>query len=449
MSNLQLSLTVLGAVVLAVIVGYNAWMHRRNTPKRADPRPSAFQPGDADGDGFATYRHPLPHAAYTDRTEPAFDAPLMSQPSDGSRQGDPSIERIEPTEPMLASEDAGGSSVLATAADRLGNATQHDADAQSSGLTHQQHQPLPKTNATPERMPAVAHAIDPLDTLRMPVPHAAVAAVERRGALDALIDAIAPIQLDQPVSGEAALAALPTTRRAGSKPFAVEAFNAAAQQWEWPTAGQRYLRFQAGVQLANRTGALNEIEFSEFVVKTQAFADAVHGMVDLPDMLQEVARGRELDQFASEHDAQLTFMVRARKAAWSVGYLLQNAARAGLVPGALPGRLVLPSSMPALIALSYDPQAALADDIETSIIRDISLSLDVAQAHRNEQPLTRLRVVAATLCDTMDGVLCDQTGQPIPDAAIDPIARDLEHLYNQLDSHDLSAGSFLARRLFS
>jgi hypothetical protein len=33
-------------------------------------------------------------------------------------------------------------------------------------------------------------------------------------------------------------------------------------------AGQRYNAFQA-VQLANRTGALNEIEFSEFVAKAQ------------------------------------------------------------------------------------------------------------------------------------------------------------------------------------
>jgi hypothetical protein len=43
------------------------------------------------------------------------------------------------------------------------------------------------------------------------------------------------------------------------------------------------------VQLANRTGPLNEIEFSEFVMKAQAFADAVNGAPDFPDMLEEVA----------------------------------------------------------------------------------------------------------------------------------------------------------------
>jgi len=55
---------------------------------------------------------------------------------------------------------------------------------------------------------------------------------------------------------------MPTTRRAGSKPFAIEGLNEAIQQWEPPRASQRYVAFQAGVQLANRTGHLNEIEFS-------------------------------------------------------------------------------------------------------------------------------------------------------------------------------------------
>ena len=102
-----------------------------------------------------------------------------------------------------------------------------------------------------------------------------------------------------------------------------------------------------------------------------------------------------------------------------------------------------------MLTLGYDTQAALADDPEQSAIRDISLSLDVAQVHRTEQPFARLREVGAALAEAMDGVLCDQNGQPLPAMAMDPIAADLELLYDQLDARDLSAGSVLARRLFS
>lgn len=370
MSTLQLSLAIIGGLVLAFIVAYNTWISRHNAPKRALP---------PEHDGAAES---------TQRLEPGFDASAAPVPP-----------------------------------------------SQFHGL---------------DRGPEPSeHTVDVGDAIQMPVPPFSP---ERRPGLDPLIDVIAALQPEQAVSGEAALAAMPPTRRAGSKPFAIEGWNESAQQWETPGPGHRYHSFQAGVQLANRMGALNEIEFSEFVVKAQAFADAVNATPDFPDMLQEVARARELDQFASDHDAQLAFMLRARQAAWSPGYVQQNAARLGFAPGAMPGRLVLPAStpgLPPLLTLGYDTQAALADDPEQSAIRDITLSLDVAQVYRTEQPFARLREVAIALCQAMDGVLCDQNGQPLPAMAMEPIAADLELLYDQLDGRDLSAGSVLARRLFS
>ncbi len=277
-------------------------------------------------------------------------------------------------------------------------------------------------------------------------------AMERKPGLDALIDVLAPIAVEAAVSGDAALAAMPPTRRAGSKPFAIEGFNEATRQWETPHAGQRYSGFQAGVQLANRTGALNEIEFSEFVMKAQAFADAINGAPDFPDMLDEVARAREMDQFASGHDAQLGFTLRATNAAWSPGYVQQNAARLGFVPGAIPGRMVLPAASPGappMLGLSFDTQAALADDPAQSALRELTLSLDVPQVHRSEQPFVRMRDAAVALAAAMEGIITDDNGEVIRAEGMDVIGSDLEQLYDTLDARDLAAGSPLARRLFS
>jgi hypothetical protein len=339
MSNFTVGLAILGGLVLAALVAWNAWTTRRNTPRQPDA------------------------VAVTERTEPA--------------------ERAEPVFDAMA-----------------------------------------------------------------PPP----ALLEKKPGLDALIDVLAPIALESAISGEAALAALPPTRRAGSKPFAVEGLNEATQQWETPQPGQRYAAFQAGVQLANRTGALNEIEYSEFVMKAQAFADAVSGEPDFPDMLEEVGRARELDQFASEHDAQLSVTLRAKTAAWSPGYVQQNAARLGFVPGAIPGRLVLPADTPgapAVLGLSFDSQAAMADDPSQSALRAVTLSLDVPQVDRSEQPFVRMRDTAIALAASMEGIITDDNGDVIRVEGLDVIGADLEHLYDTLDTRDLSAGSPLARRLFS
>ena len=275
---------------------------------------------------------------------------------------------------------------------------------------------------------------------------------ERKPGLDVLIDAVAPVTVDAVVSGEAALAAMPSTRRAGSKPFAVEGLNASTDEWETPAAGQRYVSFQCGVQLANRTGALNQIEYSEFVMKTQAFADAIGGEPDFPEMVDEVARGRELDQFASQHDAQLSFNLRAANTAWSPGYVQQCAARFGFVPGAIPGRMVLPAREPGhapILGLAFDTQAAMADDPEQTALREVTLSLDVPQVARSEQPFARMCEAAIALASSMDGVIIDDNGAPIRPEAMEVIHADLEGLYDTLDARELSAGSVLGRRLFS
>lgn len=381
MSTLQISLAIVGGLILAGVVAYNAWVTSRNAPRTAREQPGADAPAAVVNSEDDRSVNGVPEAGEpgeTERIEPVFvDAPL------------------------------------------------------SAVSVREEARPIP----------AVAVTLNHV-----------VTSPEKKPGLDALIDVISPLQLEGEVSGEALLAALPGTRRVGSKPFAVEASSEDGGEWESPRPGQRYRALQVGVQLANRAGALNDIEFSEFVVKAQAFADAVGAMPDFPDMRGEVARARELDAFASGHDAQLGFTLRARRAAWSPGYVSQNAARFGFVAGVLPGRMVLPGSVAGqapILSLAFDPQAAMAEDPEQSALREVALSLEVTHVPRSEQPFVRMRQAAAALAEAMDGVITDDAGQMLSTDTMDAIGSDLEGLYDALDSHDLSAGSPQARRLFS
>ena len=276
--------------------------------------------------------------------------------------------------------------------------------------------------------------------------------------LDALIDAIVPLALDAPVSGDLVLQHLPPSRRAGSKPFYVEGLDTETGDWEAPSAGHRYGELQAGVQMANRSGALNEIEYSEFMQKVQAFAEGVGANLEgarVPDMLDVVARARELDGLASPLDAQLTITLRANGVAWSLGFLQQAAARLGLVPGAVPGRLVLPADeegAPPVLALAVDAQAALAamgDETGGAALRVCTLTLDVPQTPAAAEPFPTWHKLAQRLADDLDATAVDDDGQPITLHAFAAIGQELQQLYGKLEALDLAAGSAAARRLFS
>jgi len=284
------------------------------------------------------------------------------------------------------------------------------------------------------------------------IPPIAEAPARQGPRIDALIDAIVPLRLESAVSGESVLAHAPATRRAGSKPFLLEGLNSESGQWEHVSLGRRYGELQAGVQLANRSGGLNEIEYSEFAQTMQAFADHFGAMIELPDMLEVAARAKELDAFASAHDAQLTVTLRANGAAWSPGYLQQMAARHGFVPGVVPGRLVLPSSeshAPPVLMLTFDSRAALADEPELAAVREVTLSLDVPQTPESAEPFAAWQHAARELTADMDATLVDDQGHAVTLHAFSAIGHELAQMYRALEARDLAAGSALARRLFS
>ena len=175
-------------------------------------------------------------------------------------------------------------------------------------------------------------------------------------------------------------------------------------------------------------------------------------MADFPDMLEAVAGARELDHFASQHDAQLAVHLRARSAAWSIGYVQQNARRHGFVLGVVPGRLVMPASedgAPPVLTLTFDSQAALADDPDMAAVRDVTLNFDVPQTDPKAEPFAVWRATLQALALTMDAHAVDDDGRALGPASFDAIDAQLGQLYEQLAARDVAAGSAAARRLFS
>ncbi|MCA0176053.1 MAG: cell division protein FtsZ [Proteobacteria bacterium] len=403
--TLTVALAILAAVVLAAILAHSTWTARRQAPRR--PR----QPAPERNREHEITRPPPPDA----RVEPT-----LSQLDDALDTRPEMPFAADLSEPELP------------AAAELGSADD-----------------IPPVDlAEPEwadtRPPEAAAAKTPRVAPRR----------QRRAGpqVDALIDAIATLRPEGLISGAMLLQHLPTTHRAGGKPFYIEGLSAATGEWELPHEAARYTEVQVGLQMANRQGALNEIEFSEFVQKMQPLADGIGAEAEFPDMMDAVAQARELDAFASQHDAQLTASLRANSVAWSLAYVEQCAGRHGFVPGAVPGRLVLPGEgvgAPPLLVLSFDAQVALADDASQSALREVTLSLDVPQSPESAEPFVAWQQGARRLADDLDATLVDEQGHPITLQAFAAIGQELTRLYQALAARDLAAGSPAARRLFS
>jgi hypothetical protein len=270
----------------------------------------------------------------------------------------------------------------------------------------------------------------------------APAAATRELPIDELIDCAIPLGLDAPVRGEKILPVLQTLRHVGNKPVRFIGLRD-DQVWEAISHGGVYSDLYAGVQLANRAGALNELEYSELVMRLRQVADQLGAEPDVPDMSEVMNAARHLYQFVADYDAQLSVNVLSNGAPWAINALLAALERQGfdLRPD---GRLVMPDGDGgALFSLSTNVTLAA----ETT--SRLTLLLDVPRVLPSRNGFGAMAACAKSLAARLDGTVVDDANQPLAQPALEEITAQVNAFYADMESADIPAGSTRALRLFS
>jgi hypothetical protein len=428
MDELTLGLIGAGAVVVGGVVVYNAWQGAKVRRKMPRPMPADAEQGLArqDHEGERPFIEPA-HAGA--RREPAM--------SDATH--DSEGVRIEPSFGVSSPLDIPADIQAETTTPNGFTPESRPAEA-APGQALGEHQGEGEGGGG--RAPGHEHeAIAPAaTTISAAPPHI----VDRR------IDCVVPIRCGGPVSGEKASPLAQRLRRAGSKPVYIEGKPEGGSAWELLQNAQRYEELRAAVQLANRGGALNELEFSEFVSGVQQFADAIDGAPEFPDMLETVSMARELDAFAAKCDAQLSINVLSDGAPWSANYVQAVASQDGLLLSRDGTRFVkLDAKQSPVFMLQFGDTNFLRDDLTYKGGQMIKLILDVPVADEDILPFRLMCDYAKSLAERIGGRVVDDQRRPLPEQALLAIEKQLMTLYARLEEAGIPAGSPATRRLFS
>lgn len=301
-----------------------------------------------------------------------------------------------------------------------------------------------------EQAESVVEDSDDLDPRLMVSPY------YNRHRLDPLIDSLIALELERPILGKELLRAVPVhSRRIGSKTVMLEAYHPLEDQWEFPQPQNTYVRAQVGLQLGNRQGELKSVEFSEFAVLIEQYADSVGARIDIPDMQSELARAKELEELAQQVDVQVDLYVVAQGASWSVEFLEEHAKRLGFegsgVGGQMTWRYRADSDAPVvhMLSLNYDSKAAYGDGLSQRTVDRVRLLLDVPHVPQELQAFEHMLRLAQQLAQELGGVVVDYAGNPMTQELENSIEAQLERVYGTLQDGDFPAGSALAQRLFS
>jgi len=438
MMDLQTSLIILGGVFVVGVISYNKWQEHkaRKTVERAfssshddvlmsPDEPSAIEPVFAAPQGERAAADPSALAEETaERTEPSlYDIPER-KPVPAPVKAYQDQAEFEPREPFLGEPPAGE---LPRVADE---AVLGEALAQAPQST------VAQVIAGAEDQIEAAPAFTPPPEMQ------ARLAPRRELPVDELIDCNIPIALDNPLRGDKLLPLLQNLRHVGNKP--VHFIGRTAEgDWEAVAHGGIYTALLAGAQLANRSNALNEIEYSELVMRLRDLTDSLSGEPELPDMPDVIRTAQALHQFIADHDVQLSVNVRSQGAPWSLATLLAALTRQGF-DRRTEGFLVMQDGEgEVLFALSTN---ATPTDETTD---RLTLLLDVPRVSPARDGYGALVACARSLAQRLGGVIVDDSDQPLSDEALADIAEQVAAFYSAMESAEIAAGSTRALRLFS
>lgn len=260
--------------------------------------------------------------------------------------------------------------------------------------------------------------------------------------VDPLIDCLLPLSLESPVRGEKILPVLQTLRLVGNKPVHFIGLHVNGD-WEPVTHGGVYTKMQGGVQLASRSTALNELEYSELVTRLRVVADEIGAEPEVPDMMEVMAEARNLHRFVAGHDAQLGVNLHTNGAPWAISTLLVALEKQGfdVRPD---GRFVMPDGEGGHL-FSLSTNVTLAEETTPRL----TLLLDVPCVAPARDGFGAMVACARSLVGRLDATIVDDYNQALSDAALAEIAGQVQEFYQEMDAADIPAGSTRALRLFS
>ncbi|GEM_PF-296965 len=368
-------------------------------------------------------------------------------------------ERTEYTEYAEHAEHTAAKTARTIEAARGASAAAHEAACEPM----QGSASVPDASAW-EMASAAAGAVDAA------VPDAPVAAEDAPAGvgepmhlLSPAIDYIATLETAVGVPAADWLAAQQATLSRADKPVHWAGFD--EENGEWVMLGADVARgggeprlfrhVRAGLQLADRRGALSENDLLIFATAMDALAREWQAqgrpvMLDLPDPRPVPAAAADLDAFCAGVDIQISLNVIALNEAFPGTQVRALAESAGMF---LDGRgrfvRVTDDGSVLYMLLNHDPAGFSAENMRATSVQGLTFLFDVPTVARGERVFGQLADLAGRFADVLKGALVDDNRRPLSEASLAPISQQIAQFQASMAQRNLPAGGRMARRLFS
>lgn len=429
MSDLQIALIAIGALIIIAVLIINWWQERR-FHRQLDSNFSA-----------------LKNDALLD--EPSFESSELQSAIDHHDSDRFSINS-EVFEDSISEPPIQSSTEEILAEDVAHQPVSSDLPLQYDGE-------LTGTHADAESA-ADAEASEGPRELDLPSEHAATLPAMLQGQMDLT----ALLYLATATSVDAINNALGLLFKSFDKPVFIHVLDA-NKQWhllEELTSNSEALNRQiskvaCSIQLADRGGAISRSTLNHFQLTVENFSLAINGHVEWQGKGDAFANAIALDEFCIEVDKTIGFHLAHGENGAFTGTKLKGLAEAqGLKLGAegyfkCIDEADIPQTNPLFVMFNRDDYPFSPDMLRTSVVKGITFQLDIPHVKKCTEAFNYMVQLAKQMEVSLNAVLVDDNNKVLGDVQIEKIRQQLKVIQANMLLRGIVPGSDSARRLFS
>ena len=226
-----------------------------------------------------------------------------------------------------------------------------------------------------------------------------------------------------------------------------------AAEWEeiQPWRDVDYQQVVVTMQLADRNGAVQEDQLSALCAMLQSTAQT-HGLrIACGDVAEAIERAQAIDRFCVDVDVLIGLNVVARgEGAVNLTRIVHQAESSGMALGVDGVFQLLDSRGEPLYALcNHDAEPFSATVIEGQTSQGVTLQFDVPRVPDGIKVFDGMVAFGRKLASEVGGILVDDNLRPLTDSGIEKIRTQLSQIYERMDARGVPSGSRRALRLFS
>ena len=215
--------------------------------------------------------------------------------------------------------------------------------------------------------------------------------------------------------------------------------------------GGGYTKLKGCLQMVDRSGPVSEVNLSEFFDMVKNFSTHMNAIADLPDIRHAHAQAVALDQFCAEVDVMVSINIISKDGGAFTGTKIHALAEASGLKLETEGAFSYRDESGAVLfsLKNFDSAPFLPDNMRTFTTHGVTFLLDVPRVKNGERVFDQMMHLAGIFSTTLGGMLVDDNRISLTDSGIVKIKQHLGSMQDMMRARNILAGGEISLRLFA